>query len=66
MASAMSAYEFPNIPPRALVMVRRILTMIHMKAIFCQSFGVEVFMKMDKCNKITSSKQDYHHSLLEV
>lgn len=40
MASAMSAYEFPNIPQRNLIVVRNILARIPTNAIFSPDFGV--------------------------
>ena len=46
IASAISAYEFPNIPPRNLIVASDILAMIPSIAIPSPSFGVEVFVVM--------------------
>jgi hypothetical protein len=40
IASAISAYEFPNIHPRNLTVARKILAKIPRIAIFSPSFGV--------------------------
>lgn len=47
IASAMRAYEFPNIHPRNLIVASDIFAMIPRMAIFSPSFGVDgVFMRL--------------------
>ena len=41
MASAMRAYEFPNIHPRNLIVASDIFAMMPRMAMFSPSFGVE-------------------------